>query len=110
MKRTVITLLFVVTALAAFAGGLIVNAAITPARAALAVPQDENQDEAAATTDDSDAAEVEQLTRIADALETIAGKSEKLDEIAASVGAIVERLAAIEEELAWKRLDSQEEQ
>lgn len=51
----------------------------------------------------------EQFNKMAAALEKMAEKSDKLDDISASMEKIVERLTNIEEELAWSRIDDEEE-
>jgi uncharacterized coiled-coil protein SlyX len=68
------------------------------------VAEQEEAEEEGASVDYS-----EYLSSIADSLATIAETSAQLDSMAESLGQISERLAGIEEELAWERLDEEEE-
>jgi uncharacterized coiled-coil protein SlyX len=49
------------------------------------------------------------LVRIADALSTLAENSAHFESMATSLQQVSERLAGIEEELAWRRLDAESE-
>ena len=73
--------------------------------------KDENgghQDETSEAGQDADYSE--HFAKMAAALEKMAEKSDKLDDISSSLEKIVERLTNIEEELAWSRIDAENEQ